>query len=150
MLYIDTIDNAVSMHTVFTNLIGFLNHTRYISYVFPILLVAIVQYQSDFLSLKIKSILEILSNYWSLLPTPYTFLSFIDFKNYLDQMTLCVLKTVVGCLVCFWNQRLPHFCLYVLWGRTTDRACSGEERGTDPLEELCVDGGGETIVKFES
>ena len=41
MLYIDTIDNAVSMHTVFTNLTGFLNHTRYISYVFLILLVAI-------------------------------------------------------------------------------------------------------------
>ena len=63
MLYIDTIDNAVSMHTVFTNLTGFLNHTRYISYVFLILLVTIVQYQSDFLSLKIKSILKILSNY---------------------------------------------------------------------------------------
>lgn len=63
MLYIDTIDNAVSMHTVFTNLTGFLNHTRYISYVFLILLVAIVQYQTDFLSLKIKSILKILSNY---------------------------------------------------------------------------------------
>ena len=148
MLNIDTIDNAVSMHTVFTNLTSFLNHTRYISYVFLILLVTIVQYQSDFLSLKIKSILKILSNYWSVLHLRH--LSFIDFKNYLDQMTLCVLKTVVGCLVCFWNQRLPHFCLYLLWGRTTDRACSGEERGTDPLEELCVDGGGETIVKFES
>ena len=67
MLYIDTIDNAVSMHTVFTNLTSFLNHTRYISYVFLILLVTIVQYQSDFLSLKIKSILKILSNYWSVL-----------------------------------------------------------------------------------
>ena len=40
-------------------------------------------------------------------------------------------------------------CSVVLWG-TTGRACSGEERGTDPLKELCVDGGGETIVKFES
>ena len=44
---------------------------HFISYVFLILLVAIVQYQTDFLSFKTKSILKILSNYWSVLPLTF-------------------------------------------------------------------------------
>ena len=100
MLYIDTIDNAVSMHTVFTNLTSFLNHTRYISYVFLILLVTIVQYQSDFLSLKIKSILKILSNYWSVLHL-ILFLFLIDFKTYKIRWLCASWKPLLAVLSAF-------------------------------------------------